>query len=261
MKIGKRNFRQFFKALFAKQHYIAFINSFIFYENPFNCLGRYFFGTGEYPARIILRTPTVKIKPEIYSYYDMLTVNEIFCRQDYKVSNNIKVVIDLGSNIGISALYFLSRNNFSKVYLFEPDPKNIIKLEKNLKNYEDRYVLNECAVSNKDGVERFGREVTGRVGGLSRETDDYIDVKCRHVNSVILEILESEKKIDVLKIDIEGEELTVLQAIDKELLKKINLIYFEIDHTIKIDQSFSFYPDLFEQKRYGETIILQRKQK
>jgi len=44
---------------------------------------------------------------------------EIFCRLDYLAKTDIKVVVDIGSNIGISALYFLSRNKQAKCYLFE----------------------------------------------------------------------------------------------------------------------------------------------
>ncbi len=43
---------------------------------------------------------------------------------------DISVVVDFGSNIGISALYFLTRNQDIKVYLFEPVPQNILRLKK-----------------------------------------------------------------------------------------------------------------------------------
>lgn len=259
MKIGKRNLLQFVKALFARQHYIAFINIFLICRNPFDCFKRYFLGTGTYPTKITLRTPSGKISPEIYSYYDMLTINEIFCRVDYKAKNDIKVVVDIGSNIGISALYFLTRNNFCKCYLFEPDPDNVVKLNNNLKNFKNRYTLKECAVANENGVMQFGKDPFGRCGGLNRKTEKYINVQCCHVNEVLRKIFETCDIIDILKIDVEGDELRVLQSIDEKLLGKIKNIFFEIDSSINLDSNFSFHPEIFIHKRYGKTFKLINK--
>ena len=47
------------------------------------------------------------------------------------------MAVDFGSNIGISALYFLTRNPSVQVYLFEPVPSNIERLRENLKGYEN----------------------------------------------------------------------------------------------------------------------------
>lgn len=259
MKIGKRNLLQLFKALFAKQHYIALINIFLICCNPFNFFKRYFLGSGNYPTKIALRTPLGKIKPEIYSYYDILTINEIFCRIDYKAKNDIKIIVDIGSNIGISALYFLTRNNYCKCYLFEPDPDNIIKLNSNLKNFKNRYELKECAITKEGGVKQFGRDPAGRCGGLNRKTGNYINVRCCHINEVLKKIFETCDIIDILKIDIEGDELEVLKSIDKNLLNKIKNIYFEIDYTINLNSNFSFHPEIFIHKKYGETFKLINK--
>ncbi len=259
MKIGKRNLSKLFIALSAKQHYIALINIFLICYNPFSFFKRYFLGLGNYPTNIALKTPLGKTNPEIYSYYDALTINEIFCRIDYKAKKDIKTVVDIGSNIGISALYFLTRNNFCKCYLFEPDPDNIVKLNKNLENFKDRYILEECAIANESGVKQFGRDPIGRCGGLNRKTEDYINVKCCHINDALKKILENSSIIDILKIDIEGDELNVLRAIDEKLLSKIKNIYFEIDYTIDLDHNFSFYPNIFIHERYGETFRLKNK--
>ncbi|MFH1899993.1 MAG: hypothetical protein ABIJ83_01840 [Patescibacteria group bacterium] len=62
----------------------------------------------------------------------------------------------------MSALYFLTRNNFCKCYLFEPDPDNVVKLNGNLKNFEGRYTLKECAVANETGIKQFGKDPIGR---------------------------------------------------------------------------------------------------
>ncbi|MFP4515037.1 MAG: FkbM family methyltransferase [Parcubacteria group bacterium] len=256
MNIGKRNIRQLFKVITAKQHYLAFFNIFRFCPHPFDVFIRYFLAKGLYPYSIKIKTPLGVISPTIYSYYDILTINEIFFRLDYKVNNTAKIIVDFGSNIGISALYFLTRNQKSKAYLFEPVPENLEKLRNNLFEFKDRYFLEDVAVSNDGGLKRFGTEEYGRCGGLLRETGNYINVKCVSVNEVLEDILNKEKQIDVLKIDTEGNELDIIYSIEKKFLVKIKTIFFEVDYTSTLNTKQKILPDFYRQFRYGNTIKL-----
>jgi len=259
MNIGNRSFKQFFKAITHKQHYVAFLNIIKICPDFFNVFVRYFLGKGSYPYTIKIKTPLGIASPVLYSYYDILTFNEIFCRLDYGVYSKFTVVVDFGSNIGFSALYFLTRNNYSRCYLFEPVPDNVKKLKANLKDFSNRYSLSEVAVSNENGIKKFGVEKFGRCGGLLRETDNYINVKCVNVNDILQNILDKEKCIDILKIDTEGSELDIINAIEKSILLKIKIIFFEIDYTVKLNSDFRILPDYYEQTRYGNTIRLSLK--
>lgn len=251
--------RQFLKAIIGKQHYVAFLNMIMVCPDFLDVFVRYFWGKGDYPYAVKLRTPSGIISPTLFSYYDMLTVNEIFCRLDYGIDNGAKVVVDFGSNIGISALYFLTKNKESKCYLFEPVPENIKKLTDNLKNFSHRYVLSEAAVSNENCIKKFGIDKFGRCGGLSREADNYINVKCADVNDILKDILAKEKSIDILKIDTEGNELEIVKAIEKSTLPKIKVIFFEVDYTIKLADDFRILPDFYNQVRTGNKIKLTLK--
>jgi FkbM family methyltransferase len=256
MNVGNRSLGQFLKAITGKQHYAAFLNMIKVCPDFFEVFVRYFLGKGGYHYKVKIRTPLGIIVPTLFSYYDMLTVNEIFCRLDYGVDNGVKVVVDFGSNIGISALYFLTRNIKSRCYLFEPVPENIKKLRDNLNNYRDRYVLSEVAVSNKNGINKFGTDKFGRCGGLLREAENYIDVECEDVNDILRNILIKETIIDVLKIDTEGNELDIINAIEKSVLSKIKVIFFEIDYTVKLANDFRCLPDYYDQFRVGNTVKL-----
>lgn len=255
MQIGKRNFSSVLGSVFKKRHYVAFWNmsrqSLPFYDN----FKRYLFGVGAYPYRCRVKTPTGIVQPILYSYYDLLTLNEIFFRGDYRAGQNDKVVVDIGSNIGLSALYFLTRNPDARVYLFEPDPRNVERLHLNLSNFKGRYVLNTCAVADQEGVVRFGRDLTsGRYGGIGVASDNYLDVQCRHVNMVLGEIFRKEKKIDILKIDTEGAELSTVQAISPAYLQRTDAIYLECE------PSTPLFPELFHQSQEGTVCRLINKQ-
>src|SRR5437899_2554338 len=117
MKIGDRDLWVVASAPFKLRHCIAAKNMLTKYGNPGDALYRYLLGRGDYPAAIGVKTPIGPIQLACNSSHDMLTVNEIFCRLDYLATSEDQIVVDFGSNIGISAAYFLTRSRSSFVYL------------------------------------------------------------------------------------------------------------------------------------------------
>ena len=214
---------------------------------------RYLTASGSYPYEIQVRTPCGLIRPTLYSYHDLLTVNEVFCRQDYFAATDVKVIVDFGSNIGISALYFLTRNNVSKCYLFEPDSRNTKKLTKNLHNFPERYILAAKAVYYASGTVKFGIESTGRYGGIGLETGNQVEVDCLNVNSVLKDVIDREGEIDLLKIDTEGVEIATFEAIETDYLNKIHKIYLEARPKSLL------HPDIYWQRQYGSVCQLTNK--
>jgi FkbM family methyltransferase len=194
---------------------------------PLRFARAYYLGGGTYPAVCPLRTPAGVVAPTVYSHHDVITVNEVFCRGDYRMPARARVVVDIGSNIGISALYFLTRAAAVRVHLYEPDPRNAERLRANLEAFAGRWALHEEAVADRDGVVAFGREETGRYGGIDVAGSDQIEVRCRHVNDVLRPVVASEGHIDLLKIDTEGLENRTVAAIDVALAREISVICFE----------------------------------
>jgi len=208
-------------------------------------LGRYFFARGRYPYRCEIRTPVGNVAPTLWSSHDMLTVNEIFCREDYRVRPETRVVVDIGSNIGISALYFLTRNSTSRVWCYEPVPANVARLRMNLSGISsERFSVSEAAVADRAGTVSFGVEPTGRYGGIGVETGETISVSCLAINDVLEKVLVKEPAIDLLKIDTEGSEVATVAAIRPELLERISVIVLETPqpvalHPALVDSSFA----------------------
>jgi FkbM family methyltransferase len=202
---------------------------------------RYLFGGGTYPYRCRVRTPLGLIRPTLYSHHDVWTVVEIFCREDYRAPASIRVVVDVGSNIGFSALYFLTRNSACRCYLYEPDPRNVSRLRENLFPYSDRWQLQEAAVGPEEGTVGFGREPTGRYGAVGLDTPDRIDVRCLEINGVLEDVLARESEIDLLKVDTEGLEESTVTAIRPEILDRIAMICFESERPARLHEGrFAF---------------------
>ncbi len=199
MNIGSRSLSTTLGALTHPEHYVALWNTLRVYDDSWENFYRYITGKGNYPHRPQLNTPIGRIQPTLYSSHDLLTVNEVFCRKDYEAPRTTSVVVDIGSNIGISALYFLTRNHQAQCYLYEPDPANVKKLTGNLTNYRQRYTLYEKAVSYQSGQLTFGTEASGRYGGLGVDTGTFIEVETVTINQVLETVFQKEKYIEHFK--------------------------------------------------------------
>jgi FkbM family methyltransferase len=197
------------------------------YRHPIDGARRYFTAGGTYPHRMQVRTPLGIVAPTLHSQHDMITVNEIFCREDYRPGADPELIVDVGSNIGISALYFLTRSPTTRAWLYEPVPRNVERLRENLSDFGERWRLDQVAVADRDGEEVFSVEPTGRYGHLGGERPESISVRVRHIDDVLREVLEAEPRIDVLKLDTEGFEARTLAAASPELLRRVRVIFAE----------------------------------
>lgn len=125
---------------------------------------------------------------------------------------NIKkgdIVLDIGAHIGYYTLLAARLvGNKGKVYAFEPDPKNFKLLKKNVKenSYENVVLVNK-AVSDRDGITKLfiNNENTGdhRIYNLGGQRNS-IQIQTLSLDSFFE---NKPKKVDVIKIDIQGSEV------------------------------------------------------
>lgn len=234
--MSRHSIKSFSTALFKKPFYAAFFNIVRLCENPLDILVRYVFEVGDYPKQFFVTTPLGLQGVSVYSHDDLITFVECFGKLDYAAPEDISLVVDMGSNIGISALYFLTRNPNVKVYLFEPVPRNVERLRKNLKGFENRYEVSELAIGVREGQADFVCDATGRYGGLVEGGPSYlaqcpperrIKVQAKPANRVLEEILSQHDQIDIVKIDVEGFENQILSHLEAGILSRIRRIYAE----------------------------------
>jgi FkbM family methyltransferase len=228
---------------------------FFCFKDPINVLLRFTFAMGRYPCTIRLKTPIGTRNVIASSFHDVRSLVVCFAKEDYPASNNIRCAVDFGSNVGMSALYFLTRNSDVRAYLFEPLPQNVERLTENLKGLEDRYVLQSCAIGLNDGVAKFVYEPSGRYGGVEEKLDTHehvdrpftMEVETREANALLRQIIEKETFIDVLKVNIEGYEDDVLRNLPADIVERIGFICAEV---------FDFTGELngFNKQKYGTNI-------
>jgi FkbM family methyltransferase len=212
------------------------------------------FGRGAYPARVAVRTPAGVVRPRLHSRHDMLTLNEVFCRLDYEFGGAPRAVVDVGSNIGLSALWFLTRPSRPFVYLYEPDPRNVARLRDNLRDFAGRWELAEAAVGPAAGRVRFATEPTGRYGRVGGG-GEAIEVECVDINAVLERAVARFGTVDVLKLDTEGLEYDTVRAIDPALLRRVRHVALEAEEA----PDEPLHPELFTQGRSGIVRRLTRR--
>jgi len=127
------------------------------------------------------------------------------------------VVFDIGAHVGYYSL--ISSKLAKKVFAFEPEKKNLKLLRKNLRlNRVDNCQVVETAVSDKNGkIKLYLSQTSSGDHSISQKKNSF-----ELVDSLALDNFASKIKSlpNLLKIDVEGAELTVLQGAKRLLSRK-----------------------------------------
>jgi len=152
--------------------------------------------------------------------YEELFQSEMY---KFKASRSNPCIIDCGANLGMSIIYFKELYPDASIVAFEADDYIFSFLEKNVKSfgYEDVKLINK-AVWNSDETLSF--IIEGGAGGrIEEETSEgkYKKVVCTSLKKYL-----TGRKVDFLKIDIEGAEYEVIKDCENEL-KNIDYLFIE----------------------------------
>lgn len=228
MRLRDRDLKRLLAAPLQRRHWRGAFRGLTVYSQPAEAFRRYVTNTGEYPWSPVLKTPLGPVRPTLTSYHDLLTVHEIFCRQDYGRAQDASVVVDIGANVGLATLFFLTRRADAHVYCFEPDPANIARLRGTLAGLEGRYELDERAVT-PDQREQVSFVPRGRYGHIAGDDHpDAVLLAAVGILEALGNILSHEPEIDLIKIDTEGSESTLLAAIqDSPFQERVRTIVYE----------------------------------
>jgi FkbM family methyltransferase len=147
------------------------------------------------------------------SVADISLLHDVFVREEYGLVRELPapaVVVDLGSNVGISLLFFRTLFPDASLYGFEPDPRSFQTLEGNIASLGNVRVSN-VAVGAEDGERDFFSDPTrGASSSLIRRKPSQVKGRARVVSLDTL--LEERPEVDLLKFDIEGAEYAVFAA-------------------------------------------------
>lgn len=143
----------------------------------------------------------------------------------------ILVVFDVGSNVGNYAQELLDSGRVKKVYCFEPSQSAYSRLNKRFSEEEKIYLCNS-ALSNEEGFATLFSD--SDASGLASMTQrrmghfgiDFTNSETVSVTTLTKACHDLEVIPNIIKIDVEGHELNVLQG-GLEILSQVELIQFE----------------------------------
>lgn len=181
-------------------------HKFSFWGNLKYFFVKFFIGKGVF----YLKKEKLRIAIDFKENSNLKTAVEIFLLDPYPLPDceycqNVKNILDLGANTGLSAVYFSGKCPNAKVDCFEPCPENYEILVKNLylnKVNSNKYQLaagskNKWVSFKSDGVFTSMKDLNNiNDGGEAYCIDIFEFIK--------------ERKYEIIKIDIEGGEDDIL---------------------------------------------------
>jgi FkbM family methyltransferase len=157
--------------------------------------------------------------PDAQSFLSMR--EEIWNKESYFFESNSQspYIIDCGSNIGISVIYFKHLFPNSEILAFEPDPELLSYLSLNLESnsFSDINIIPKAVWTSNARLPFLSDGADG--GKVANQTTD-IFVDALSLNQFLT------KRVDMLKMDIEGHELEVLHSC-AENLHNVSNIFIE----------------------------------
>ena len=172
--------------------------------------------------------------------FNEVIVNNTYQKKDFKIKKG-EHWIDLGGNVGAFAVLALSKG--ATVDIYEPDPFSCKMIEKNLKvNDYDANIFQKAVVANdkKKMTMYVGNNMNVWRNSLYKNWgNEKFTIDCVHYENVI-------KKDSIVKMDIEGAEMAILESM-KEFPKK--MVY---EWSFDIDPSLTRYRQILKKmkKRY-----------
>ena len=136
------------------------------------------------------------------------------------LSNDL--VLDVGANVGNHTLY-LARVANCHVVAFEPNPAlaEAIRTSAEINGLTDRVTVYALGIGKQSAVGYFSKELPDNLGAQS------ISLGEGPIQVVALDSIKFEYPVKVIKIDVEGMELAVLQGAESLLHKDRPILYVE----------------------------------
>jgi len=190
---------------------------------------------------------------------------EVFISKVYyfKAKKNNPFIFDCGANIGLAIFFFKKLYPKSEIIAFEPDGEAFPVLKRNIEdnNLKNIQLINK-ALNNKDGEVKFYFSLENP-NSFSKSIIKERVAEHNVFKKVFAVKLSNyiKKKIDFLKLDVEGAENLVIDELDRE--RKLGLVeqlVLEFHHHIEPKKdNFCAILNILEKNGYGYQIRSSQK--
>lgn len=194
----------------------------------------------------------------------LFMVKEIMVGSPYyfKSKRDNPVIVDAGSNIGMSVLFFKLLYPNSRIMAFEASPDSFAALEKNIsENKLVNVTAFPKALSDKEGHITFYQDASRPWSGsnsiIAERMQKVSDDRKRAIEIPTIKLSDMlTERVDFMKIDIEGAEHLVMHDLAASgKLKLIDQIVMEYHHHVTpMDDRLASMLQLLESNGFGYMI-------
>lgn len=190
------------------------------------------------------------------------SIGDVFVEKELDILDiEGRVVIDIGANIGDSAVYFAIMGA-EKVISVEPFPFTFELLKKNIaiNGVKDKVIVLNCAIGGKSGVMKISPNVKNTVG--LRATDSSVGTP---VDIITFETLINYYNLNsvILKCDCEGCEYDLVNSMSKQDFNRIDEVLIEYHNGLnsldKILEENGFITTIVKKAKNMGLVIGKRK--
>lgn len=190
---------------------------------------------GRPPSKLRWRGRDVFYRP---ATSDPLVINQVLLRRGAKAEYYLpralapEVILDIGSNIGASILFFCDQFPSARIYGFEPHPETFRILQANVGSIPSVEIFNYAlgATDARISAAFGGMDFSGfaaKPGSVSPpDAATIVECEVKHAGGVMKNL--GLARADLIKIDCEGAEYDILSALPGEMLRECKWIVGEI---------------------------------
>lgn len=172
---------------------------------------------------------------------DIRVFKQIFVDNEYDSLNlpeAAETIVDLGANIGLSALFFLKKYPDARIVAVEPDAVNFEIMKKNLDRFSKSIEFLQAAIWPTDGEVSLVEEDVNHssLGAWGYRTEAQSENASVSVKSVSIPTIKQQYNmdfIDILKVDIEGAEYELFEKDYESWIDRVGMIVIETHDRFK----------------------------
>ena len=180
-----------------------------------------------HPMRFRLRDGSV-VRCRIVDAGGLLSVS---VDRDYDVPGvdwaGLRTIVDLGAHVGTFTVWAAMRAPSARILAVEPNPETFAFLQRNIRDnhLEDRVVAVNAAVGSESGAGTLELVEHSLGTRLAKAGNGTVNVNVQTIPSLLA--TAGIDAVDLLKIDCEGMEYEVLEALDSDQLSRLDVIACE----------------------------------
>jgi FkbM family methyltransferase len=145
---------------------------------------------------------------------ELFVLADVFGEEQYQLPERFtpRTILDLGSHIGASIIYFRLKYPQASIYGFEPHPETFRKLERNVSQLPNVRVFRVAATATDGPAKLFeGRGSWASSLRADRGNEEHgLAVGGKALDTMLRDL--GLRSVDLIKIDIEGLEVEVLTS-------------------------------------------------